>query len=147
MGVQLIFLKTATDLKQAGENTIVESESEELLLKAVQKTGAGLKVNPLALKNFFRNRTLVRAVAQAGASFAIPLTALLHSRASSRAKLMRELSLFFKLCTRMRAKFSFTDAHARAKFDLKGKREAIATGVLLGLTPPQAKAAASEMRD
>ena len=96
-------------------------------------------VNPLGSKGFFRDEAVVRSVAESGRKFAIPFAPLLHSNGSARARMLRELRLFFRLCLKLKAQFVFTNALAQSKFDLKSAREAQAIGVLLGLAPRQAK--------
>ena len=136
--MKIVFLKSQKDLASVKAGDMIESESSELLRKAVSKK---VLVNPLNAKNFFRDDALVRSIAESNSTFAIPLSVISNARGSSRARLLRDLKLFFRLCFRLKAKFVFTNAYAKTKFDVKGKRDVRAIGSLFALTPLQAKEA------
>jgi len=138
VGMKIVVLKSQKDVALLKKGDIAESEKSDLLRKSTEKD---VLINPLGVKAFFRDDALIRSVGEGRASFAIPLTALVSSKGASRAKLLRELKLFFRLCFRLKAKFLFTNAYAKSRFDLKGKREVQGLGSLFSLTPLQAKKA------
>jgi RNase P/RNase MRP subunit p30 len=136
--LKIVVLKSQKDLALLKKGDVAESEKSELLRKAAEKD---VLVNPLNVKGFFRDEALIRSVGEGKGIFAIPLVAIVSSKGASRAKLLRELKNFVRLCFRLKAKFVFTNAYAKSKFDLKGKREVQGMGSLFSLTPLQAKKA------
>ncbi len=139
--MERLFLKTPKDLNKVTGGCVVESENPDLLVKASAKR---VFIIPLRVKNVFREDAVVRAVAENESTFLIPLSALVEREGAGRAKLLRELRLFLKLCLKLKAKFVLSNAFAESKFSLKSAREAQAIGVLLGLTVLQARTAFSE---
>ncbi|MFH1056684.1 MAG: hypothetical protein V1717_02725 [Candidatus Micrarchaeota archaeon] len=136
--MRLSVLKTQKDVSSVKKGDFVDSENASLLEKVA---GRKVFVNPLRVKNFHKSEALVKSVAEGESVFAIPLSFLLQAKGAARAKLLKDLKAFFRLCYKMKAKFVFTNAFAQSKFDLKSKREAKAIGSLFTLTPLQAKKA------
>lgn len=136
--MKTIFLKTAKDAERISRDCIVQCDNAGLLAGACAKAAF---VNPIPARGFFKDEALVRAAADNKCVFVIPLGVIVNSDGSGRARLLRELRFFLRLCLKLKAKFFFTNELSESKFDLKNAREAQAIGVLLGLTLLQARAA------
>ncbi|MFH1779675.1 MAG: RNase P subunit p30 family protein [Candidatus Micrarchaeota archaeon] len=141
MKLELLSLKTSKDLMKLKRGISV-SGSGDLLAKACLKKEFFL-VNPLETQKFFSSTELIRAVADNGKVFEIPLLSLLRSSFVARARLVRELQFFLRNCLKYNAEFVFS-SRAENEFDLKTERELIAILQELGLTRAQAAFALNE---
>ncbi|MCX6767860.1 MAG: hypothetical protein NTY90_03995 [Candidatus Micrarchaeota archaeon] len=115
----------------------IDSPDGELLRIAAASRAVDL-VNPLGAKDFYRDDGLIRAVAEAGKAFEIPLAPLLRAEFVYRAKAIVQAREFVRRCLKLGAAFVFT-SRAETEWDLKSPRETIALIQLLGLTGQQAR--------
>jgi len=122
---------------KAGEIVCAESGDTEALRRAAANPRVAL-LNPLLVKDFHKDDGLVRAVAEAGKAFEIPVRPLLEKNFVYRAKLMAQLRVFLAKCLKLGAAFVFT-SRAQSEFDLKSPQETIALIQALGLSRQQAQ--------
>jgi len=134
-----IFLKAGKDTNALHDGFIAESDNSELIRAAAKKK---VLINPFALKGFFKDVGLIRAVCEGKAIFEIPLDIFLCSSGARRSKAIREASIFLGKCIKLKAPYCLT-TRAKTHFDLKTPFEMAAIATALGLTSDQAKAAAS----
>ena len=127
-----------------GNGMLVSAEAEngELLRRAASNPNVDL-INPLRTREFYRDAGLIRAVAEAGKAFEIPLAPLLATEFVFRAKLITQAREFVRRCVKLHAPVVFT-SRAESEFDLKSPRETLALIQLLGLSEQQARYAVSK---
>jgi len=128
-----------------GQLVIAESENGELLRRAAANPSVDL-INPFRAREFYRDDGLIRAVAEAGKAFEIPLAPLLGTEFVFRAKLITQAREFVRRCVKLHAPLVFT-SRAGSEFDLKSPREAVALIQLLGLSAEQARYAIERTPD
>lgn len=131
-------LRGQKDIPRAasGGITIVEGANTELLRQACRREGVSL-VNPFKIQQYYKDDGLIRAVAENGKAFEVPLSEIVRTTYVYRARFLSQARAFLQRCVKRRAGFVLT-SRAREEWDLKSPREAIALGVALGLSREQA---------
>ncbi|MFH0714000.1 MAG: RNase P subunit p30 family protein [Candidatus Micrarchaeota archaeon] len=117
---------------------VIEGSTVDELVRQLKRKGSPELVNPLSAQDFYKSSALIETAAEHLKTFEIPLSYLLHS--SDKSKLMFQLRIFLKNCTKRGVKLNFS-SRARDEFGLKSPREIIAISQVLGLTYEQAAAA------
>lgn len=87
---------------------------------------------------------IVRAAAKYGKVFEIPVRPVLTSSGIERAMLMKRMSRFLELCSKLGADYAIT-SRARDQYETKHPAELISVGCALGLTYDQALRAITEV--
>ena len=132
---KILFLQSIRDvdrISRAGSTLVsIESENPEFLKEAIKRKSTSFDfINPVLSRNFHRDRALIQLASDKKIPFEIPVSFLLRSYSLSRTKLIRQISSFLKICTKMRAKFIFTSRAANLS-EMKSQREIQAIAISL----------------
>ena len=90
------------------------------------------------LTSFETSTGAIKAVAESGSAFAIPLSILLNKSGTPRAVLISKMRNFIRFCRKYNAGFFFCTL-AEREIELRNARELIGFGELLGLTENEAR--------
>ncbi len=136
----IVLNKNTVPGRKTGELVVAEGLNGELLRAAAKSRDVDF-VNPCLVPKYWKDDGLIRAVAEGGKAFELPLVPLiLTQKFALRARNLSQLSQFLARCRKLHAPIVFT-SRSQTKYDLKSPIEWLAVSQLLGLTREQAAAA------
>lgn len=135
---QVVEVRKLQDIPRESHGLVaVEGTDTELLRQACKRESVSL-VNPLKVPKFYRDDGLIRAVAENGKSFELPLAELIRTNYVYRARFLVQARAFLARCVKLRAGVVLT-SRAKETYDLKSPREVMALGISMGLSKEQAE--------